>query len=263
MARSSFFFPSKTKSSYFGRRAKTFHNEILLVTSIGIKNSVHNILNSLANYVKNYGTEASESCPRPSLKWTLTALIWVSGSITNRRSYREKKKNWLGPSRPKTAEDLISGGPWSSLFVHCYCISMLHDTPTSAMTTGNRRDNWKSPYKDWKGVPLSPVYKPHPCSQIAHEYSSFSLPNSVLFTSTLLYKRCLHLNEVEKLICELNSQKSLFLWSLNKLCAILFSAPVSLLLVVWIWVEKEPPWPRPLGLDQDPGVGAGNQFGNN
>lgn len=114
---------------------------------------------------------------------------------------------------------------------------MLNDTPTSATTTGNRRDNWKSPHKDWKGVPLSPVYKPHPCPQTAHEYPP-SLRNSVLFTSALLYKWCLHLNEAEKLICELNSHKSLFLWSLNKLCAILFSAPVSLLLAVWIWVEK-------------------------
>ena len=205
----------------------------------------------MANYVRNYSTKASESCPRPSLKWTLTALIWVSGSITKRGSYREKNKNWLGPARPKLAEDLISRGPWSSLHVHGWCISTLSETPTSAMTIGNCLDNWESPHEDFLKRGAA----------------------SVLCTNHTLVRRCL-MNILPSLYSILSFLPQPFYrnsvstwmrlrsWFANYIPTSLYffghwinyvpfysQHQFLLLLVVWIWVGKrtsstKTPWPR-------------------
>ena len=69
-----------------------------------------------------------------------------------------------------------------------------------------------------------------------------SLSNFLPFTSTLLHVWWLSPSWVEKLICELSSSFSI-LWPLNEGSAVSVSALI-LLLAVWIWAEKDPPWPR-------------------
>ena len=90
-----------------------------------------------------------------------------------------------------------------------------------------------------------------------------TLSKSLPFTLTLLEIWCLHLNWVEKFICELGSRFSI-LWPLNKACAVPVSASVSLL-AVQIWLGKEPLWPRwgALGWARTPVQVRPDQFGNN
>ena len=105
--------------------------------------------------------------------------------------------------------------------------------------------------------------KPHPCYQITWVFIPPTLSSSVPFTSTLLCIWCLHLNWVEKLICELGALFST-LWPLNKACVVPVSARVFCYWL-WIWLGKELPGAetRGLGPGYNPGMGLVDQFSNN
>ena len=90
-----------------------------------------------------------KACPRI----TLLPLPWIETSYSylsfRRKMQREKNKNWLEPTGSKMVEDLTS--TWASLYAHCNKLAC-YDTPTSTMLINSCHDNnWKSPYKDWKG----------------------------------------------------------------------------------------------------------------
>lgn len=105
---------------------------------------------------------------------------------------------------------------------------------------------------------ISSRSKPHPCSQVSHDY--FSLSNFLPFTLTLLYICYLCPKWAENLTCKQGSCFTLF-WPLHEACAF----PV--LFCYWLW---ESHWKnnllaekRDLGPGQDHSMGLDNQFSNN
>ena len=109
---------------------------------------------------------------------------------------------------------------------------------------------------------ISSELKPHPCYRITWVFIPPTLSKSVPFTSTLLCIWCLHLNWVEKLICELGAHFST-LWPLNKACIVPVSARV--LLLAMNLTGKRTSWAgtRGLGPGYNPGMGLVDQFSNN
>ena len=78
------------------------------------------MLTEEGEFLPCHGAVTLESCPSPSFKWKLTALIWVSDSTAKGGSCQMKNKNWLETAvGPKIVEDLTSSRPWDSFYTHC------------------------------------------------------------------------------------------------------------------------------------------------